>query len=157
MLLALLHSSSHARSEPAVSEHLASMHLALALLLCAGYGAGCRPPGRQEPSATVNVSLVSLIADPDRYHGRTVAVVGVLRLDFEGTALYLHREDYEERISTNAVWLRFDGDHGMSDRRELGGQYVAVRGRFHGDDKGFGRMYAATIAVELVSPVKALK
>lgn len=51
------------------------------------------------------VSLVRLIATPERYNGKAVLVVGFLRLEFEGNALYVHEEDYKRGITKNAVWV----------------------------------------------------
>lgn len=51
------------------------------------------------------VSLVRLIATPERYDGKAVLVVGFLRLEFEGNGLYVHEEDYKRGITKNAVWV----------------------------------------------------
>jgi hypothetical protein len=45
------------------------------------------------------VSLVRLMATPEKYDGKAVQVVGFLRLEFEGNGLYLHQEDYEHGIT----------------------------------------------------------
>jgi hypothetical protein len=37
--------------------------------------------------------MIQLIANPQAWDGKHVRVIGFLRLEFEGDALYLHRED----------------------------------------------------------------
>jgi hypothetical protein len=52
-----------------------------------------------------SVSLIQLIANPEKYDGKQVEVIGFLRLEFEGNALFLHQEDYEHRICRNAIGI----------------------------------------------------
>lgn len=52
-----------------------------------------------------SVSLVQLIATPSQYDGKRVAVAGFCNLEFEGSALYLHEEDFRRNLITNAVRL----------------------------------------------------
>ena len=56
----------------------------------------------QEPT---DVTLVQLIANPDRVDGKLVRVIGFLRLEFEGDVLDLHREDYENEILGHGIWV----------------------------------------------------
>ena len=51
------------------------------------------------------VSMVQLIANPDSFEGKRVAVVGFLNTEFEGDALYLHQEDLNARIHLSSVAL----------------------------------------------------
>jgi hypothetical protein len=51
------------------------------------------------------ISLIQLIASPDRYEGEVIRVIGFVHLEFEGNAIYLHREDYKQNITANALWL----------------------------------------------------
>jgi hypothetical protein len=51
------------------------------------------------------MSLVELIANPKAYDGVRVAVVGYVTLSYEDEAIYLHKDDYENRLFTNAVKL----------------------------------------------------
>ena len=51
------------------------------------------------------VSLIQLIANPEKYDGKQVQVVGFLRLEFEGNALYLHEDDYTNNLYGNAVGI----------------------------------------------------
>jgi hypothetical protein len=83
------------------------------------------------------VSIVQLLASPEKFDGKFVRVFGFLRLEFEGDALYLHREDYTQGLTRNGVWV---------DRTEiveraakkLNMHYVLIEARF--DAKNHGHM-----------------
>jgi hypothetical protein len=62
-------------------------------------------------------------------------LVGFLSLDFEGTALYLHEEDYRRFISKNAIWIDWNAPD-----QSLHQQYVVIAGTF--DANAFGHMGA---------------
>ena len=81
------------------------------------------------------VSLVQLIARPDDYHGKLVRVIGFCRLEFEGNALYLHKEDFEQAILKNSVWLDL-GWPVPEWQRNLSDGYVLVEAVFDGKRKG---------------------
>ena len=87
-----------------------------------------------EPIEPKGVSLLQLIANPSEYHGKLVRVIGFCRLEFEGDALYLHREDFEQGITKNAVWLNVGREISKS-RSNLSGGYVIVEGVFNAEDK----------------------
>lgn len=85
------------------------------------------PPSEQQ------VSLVKLLANPIEYDGARVVVVGYLTLEHEEAALYLHREDYESFLVTNAVRValmadQIIGDYRNSFRRPC---YVKIEGYYH--------------------------
>jgi len=106
-----------------------------ALSLCVGVLAiSC---GVQQPLPVVqasdpkSISLVQLVANPAEWHGKLVRVIGFCHLEFEGDALYFHRDDFEQAISKNAVWL--DVPEG---RQALSDQYVLVEGVFDAESHG---------------------
>jgi hypothetical protein len=51
-----------------------------------------------------DVSMVQLIAAPEKFDGKVVRVVGFLSLEFEGVGLYLHREDFQNETG-NSLWI----------------------------------------------------
>src|SRR3984885_10517237 len=53
----------------------------------------------------LGVTLVQLIANPEKFDGKLIRVIGFLRLAHEGNVLYLHREDYENAILGNGIWV----------------------------------------------------
>jgi hypothetical protein len=52
-----------------------------------------------------SVSIVQLIATPEKYDGKVVQVMGFLRLEFEGNAIYLHEDDYTHAIYKNGLMI----------------------------------------------------
>jgi hypothetical protein len=75
------------------------------------------------------VSLIQLIANPGKYDGRQVGVIGFLRLEFEGNRLYFHKHHYSYNISENAVRVGLT----KTQNREFADknmQYVFVVGTF---------------------------
>lgn len=52
-----------------------------------------------------HVSMIQLIANPERYKGKLVAVGGFVNLEFESNGIFLHKEDYEQGIRANGLWL----------------------------------------------------
>ncbi len=73
------------------------------------------------------VSLVRLIAVPEKYDKCMVRVEGFLHMEFEGTALYLHREDYERLLLQNGVSVDIPRNKGFD---EYDNQYVRIEGVF---------------------------
>jgi len=55
----------------------------------------------------LEVSLIKLIATPEKYNGKRIQVIGYLHLEFEGNAIYLHKEDEEAGLSKNGFWVNF--------------------------------------------------
>jgi hypothetical protein len=53
----------------------------------------------------LDVTLVQLIANPEKFDGKLIRVIGFLRPKFEGNVLYLHREDYEYGILGDGIWV----------------------------------------------------
>ena len=61
-------------------------------------------PG-SSPQQPLSLSLLQLIATPDAFEGKYVRVHGFVRIEHEGTAVYLHREDSEHMLTKNGLWL----------------------------------------------------
>jgi hypothetical protein len=45
-----------------------------------------------------DVSMVQLLATPERFHGKRVRFTGFVHLAFEGNGIYLHKEDFDHGI-----------------------------------------------------------
>jgi hypothetical protein len=82
-----------------------------------------------------DVSLVQLVANPSEWHGKLVRVIGFCHLEFEGDVLYLHRQDFEQAILKNGVWLELPAT-GPGSHQDLSDQYVLVEAVFDADDRG---------------------
>ena len=103
------------------------MLIAVLLLGMLG-GVTSAAPGEQPR----RVSLIQLIATPEKFEGQLVEVKGFCRYVFEEHALYLHREDAELVNTANGIWLDLD-----SPRYEnLDKHYVFVVGVFTAKEHG---------------------
>jgi hypothetical protein len=83
------------------------------------------------------ISIIQLIANPEKYNGQTVTVMGFMTIAFESDMLYLSYEDYQHAIVPNAVWFERN-PHIMADSEKLDLNYVEIIGTFTTDTIGFG-------------------
>jgi hypothetical protein len=89
----------------------------------------------------VRVSLIDLIARPDDYDGKTVAVLGYLHNRFEDFALYFSKDDADYLIREKAIWVNSPSNVQLFDEESpnirpkdisfCDCKYVVVRGRFN--------------------------
>ncbi|MGN6495283.1 MAG: hypothetical protein ACTHLE_25075 [Agriterribacter sp.] len=93
-----------------------------------------------------NTSLIKLIANPEKYDGKRVQVIGYLHLEFEGNAIYLHQEDFKHGITENSFWVEFSSK--LTTKRDLNkfnNRYVIVIGTFRANKKGHMGMFGGTL------------
>src|SRR5215469_7780953 len=85
----------------------------------------------QEPSQppVKTVSLIQLIANPDKHDGQRVNVIGYLRLESEGNILYLSVDDYKNSVAENGIWVDINNEINSS-RSRLDRKYVQLLGTF---------------------------
>ena len=102
------------------------------------------PPPPSGPEARA-VSMIQLIATPERYEGRLVRLAGVFQFGMEESALYLHREDADLLNGENGVWI--DGKEGLTEKdyQALSGSYVLVEGVFTSKSRGHMGMFAGEL------------
>ena len=91
----------------------------------------------------IDTSLVQLIANPKALDGKLIRVIGFLNLEFEGDAVYLHKEDFEHAISQNGIWVDIPDD--FKGRSKLSGNYVLLEGIFDAKRHGHMGMFSGTI------------
>jgi hypothetical protein len=103
--------------------------LLILLMLC-----GPTTVPKQLPPYT---SIIQLIANPEKYEGQTVTVIGFMTIAFESDMLYLSYEDYQHAIVSNALWFERN-PHIMADSERLDLNYVEIVGTFTRDLTGFG-------------------
>lgn len=131
-------------------KYLLTVVVAVALALSIA-GGGIRRSEYRERRARareMNVSLVRLLANPEKYDGKEVQVTGVARLEFEGHALYLTKEHYENWITKNALWIDLGYGDLRAKAKELAaynGQYVIIRGVFDKDVTGHMGLFSGAI------------
>ncbi|MBZ5549802.1 MAG: hypothetical protein LAO22_17895 [Acidobacteriia bacterium] len=105
----------------------------LILTLLYGMSYGVAQEANQPPAKVVG--LVQLLANPEKYDGQRVDLIGYLRLEFEGNILYLAAEDYKNSIPENGIWI--DITHDMdANRVRLDRKYVQLIGTFSSRKKG---------------------
>ncbi|SEN56058.1 hypothetical protein [Niastella yeongjuensis] len=93
-----------------------------------------------------NVSLVKLIANPEKYNGKRIQVIGYLHLEFEGKAIYLHEEDFKHAISENSFWVNFSSKLAeKQDLKKFNNKYVIVIGTFNANERGHMGMFGGTL------------
>ena len=111
---------------------------------CACNQAADKPKGlldtvRSQSKPTEGVSLISLIANPQKFSGQKVRVIGYLHLEFEGNGLYLNEDDFKNGINKNAIWIELGPKHPEnSPLSKFIDHYVIMEGTF--DDKNQGHM-----------------
>jgi hypothetical protein len=52
-----------------------------------------------------DISIISVIANPDKFHKKVIHVKGYFTMETEGQAIYLSKNDYEKAIYKNALFL----------------------------------------------------
>jgi hypothetical protein len=87
------------------------------------------------------VSIIHLIANPARYHGKRVIISGFLNMEFEGNAIYLHRDDYAFSQYGNGLWCSID----MEKYEKYNRRYVVLEGTFNGKMKGHLGMWSGSV------------
>jgi len=74
------------------------------------------------------VSIIQLIANPEKYEGKIIAVQGFLSLEVEGQAIYLNKNDYEYFNRKNGITVLASIQDG--EKKELHLKEVKVIGKF---------------------------
>ena len=99
--------------------------------------AAAQQPQRSSPADPLDVSMLQLIARPADFDGQYVRVYGFYNHEFEGHALYLHREDFEQMLSRNGVWM--EGKAADDEK------YILVEGRFNAGQHGHLGLFSGAI------------
>jgi hypothetical protein len=91
------------------------------------------------------VSIVQLVANPEKYDGKVVFGIGFLNVTREGSLLYLGKEDYDHVILENAIWVNRT-ENLWRDREKLDLKYVKFVGTFKAGHKGHAYYQSGGIA-----------
>ncbi len=99
-----------------------------------------------EYASNYTLSLVNLIATPEKYHGKKVQIIGFLNIEFEGNGIYLHKDDYEHGIYSNGFWVSIDQktEKKISDDK-LNKSYVLIEGTFNMEQRGHMGLWSGEI------------
>jgi len=89
----------------------------------------------------INVTLVQLIANPEKFDGKLIRVIGFLEIEFEGNVLYLHREDCENALLGDGIWVDVTPEM-TKNRTSLSKNYVLLEGVFSARERGHMGMWS---------------
>lgn len=93
-----------------------------------------------------DISMLRLIVTPEKYHNKTVQIIGYLNLEFEGNAIYFHKEDYETGSSRNGMWVSFNDELAKKkDLEKFSKKYVIIVGKFDMNSKGHMGMFGGSL------------
>lgn len=92
-----------------------------------------------------DVTMIELLANPAKYDGKLVRVIGVGNLEFEGNSLSLSKDDLKYATG-NDIWLAL-GERALpyDEAVAFNGEYVIVEGIFDKDDHGHMDLYRGAI------------
>ena len=100
------------------------------------------------------VSMIRLIATPEKYHDKEIIVSGYLNLQFEGNAIYIHKQDYENGLTKNGLWVNFSEEVPKVQISDANGKYVMLRGTFDMERTGHFGLWSGTINNKLTTNIK---
>ena len=112
------------------------LFIGICLLLLTGIPSRAQTePGR--------VTLLQLLANPEKYDGKEIQIIGYLHLEFEGNGLYLHKEDYDHSIG-NMIWVDATPDMKKA-IKEINDKFVIIRGVFDAKHHGHLGLFLGTL------------
>ena len=93
-------------------------------------------------------SIIELIARPELYDGKRVRVIGFVNFEFEGNGLYLSRDDWQNAVYRNGLWINapaaYETDSASSSRKP-NRQYVLVEATFRAGRGGHFGMWSGSL------------
>jgi hypothetical protein len=123
------------------------------LILLAASQIGAAIPASSGPNTFEPVSMIAIIANPERFDGKRVRVDGFLILEFEGNALYLDKDAHEGGLTKNAVWIDAPAWADTRAQKRLTGRYAHVEGTFNPRHHGHLGLWSGALEdVHLIQP-----
>jgi len=102
------------------------------------------PSYSQPMEKSEKVSIIQLLANPEKYEGKLVQLTGYVHLEFEGNAIWLHKDDFQNSIYSNALWIHVTTCVDW-DGKPMSG-YASLMGRFTAKSHGHGRLWPGVIS-----------
>jgi hypothetical protein len=96
------------------------------------------------------ISLVQLIANPKKYDGKVIEVIGFLSLEFEGRALYLHKDDYEYFNLKNGVSIL--ASISEEEKKNCDLKIVSIIGKFQLKIHNLGTDWSGWLITKKIEP-----
>jgi hypothetical protein len=85
------------------------------------------------------LSMIDLIANPELFDGKKVMVQGYVHFEFEGDAIYFHKDDFLHGISRNALWLMVSTAR-AKELKDCQDSYALIRATFKAGIGGHNSM-----------------
>jgi hypothetical protein len=104
------------------------------------FGALASPSSNKRP---LEVSMIAVLANPQAFDGKLIRVSGYCSLGFGDNGLYLHREDFQQALFKNGLWL--DVEWPLSPTQTVNNRYVTVQGVVDAHRQGHLSLWAAEI------------
>jgi hypothetical protein len=130
--------------------------LALALI----FALPSTPAQQAQPE---DVSIIQLIAAPEKYNGKFIRTSGYLHNQFEDSAIYFAKTDADYLIGENGLWIAYaenvqkqplNRNKKVDSLRYFDCKYVLIEGFFNKD--AHGHMGAFAGSIERVSRIMEL-
>jgi hypothetical protein len=96
----------------------------------------------ESPDQPQDVSIIQLVTNPEKHHGKVIRVIGFLHLGFEANGLYLHREDFTQALTHNGVWVDTTG---VATQPQINDRYARLTGTFDAKNRGHLGMWSGSI------------
>jgi hypothetical protein len=110
--------------------NLSSFRMVIAaFFLITGASSWAQAPSEDETPHAPPISIVTLLAEPVSKIPQRVQVAGFLVLEFEGQALYFHKEDYQQGLTSNAIRIALTPQQ-ETQFKDFSGSYVLVEASF---------------------------
>lgn len=74
-------------------------------LIILSFTFGCKTVKNDIDSSFEKISMIQLIANPEKYHLKKIKIEGYFVFEHEGNAIYFNKSDYQNMLFKNAVFL----------------------------------------------------
>jgi hypothetical protein len=127
------------------------VRLALLALLCAlvpradaqwRVPLNCDVPEHNGDCALYGLSMLQLLANPEKYDGAHVRVVGYIHFDSENGAIYLHKEDEERHLFKNGSWVALAPGVSFEECQD---SYVVIEGVYRARTEGHMSLWSGAV------------
>jgi hypothetical protein len=95
-------------------------------------------------SPPVSVSMIRLVAVPEKYNHKKIRTLGYVSLGFEADSVFPHQDDVKQNLVLNGVWLDL-ADSIKFDPDKVDGKYCIIEATVLSDKHGHFGMYSATL------------
>ena len=97
-------------------------------------------PNLVQTNEPFEVSIIQLLANPEKYDGKSVILIGYARIEFEGDSIYLQSEDAKNWLVFNALWLNIPKEI-REQRDKYNDKYVVISGKFNAKNHGHMNLF----------------